>query len=52
MGNPVIFPLNQSIELDILWPWELTFAISDYPLVNVYITNWKITILIGKTHYN
>ena len=22
-----------------------------YPLVNVYITNWKITIFHGKTHY-
>ena len=22
-----------------------------YPLVNCYITNWKITISSGKTHY-
>ena len=24
---------------------------SSYPLVNVYITNWKITMFNGKTHY-
>ena len=24
--------------------------ISPYPLVNVYITNWKITMLNGKIH--
>ena len=24
---------------------------SNYPLVNVYITNWKITMFNGKIHY-
>ena len=32
--------------------WGLTCdIIGIYPLVNVYITNWKITIFNGKIHY-
>ena len=36
-----------------LRPWVLDMVLNaDLPgLVNVYITNWKITIFNGKTHY-
>ena len=34
--------INQGIKM---WMWIL------YPLVNVYIANWKITIFHGKIHY-
>jgi hypothetical protein len=27
------------------------YQTSWYPLVNIQKTNWKITILYGKTHY-
>ena len=34
------------------WPWEsAVFWSLVYPLVNGYITNWRITIFNGKTHY-
>ena len=49
---PVDFPLNQSIEWFFLWSesqknvpvlWYQWYQLC-YPLVNVFITNWKITM--------